>query len=821
MTKPVLWGTISACALIIVAGTVVLYHSGREAFLVRVRDEISGIAVLKMQRISAWYRDEVNDTRFIAEDSNLLQDIHGTLHGGASAKHRLRHHFTNLRKEHGYSDVVLLDSRQNFITSASDGVPGKDERKRWTRAIDESDDSVIVTPLYRRPPDSLIGIDFIDRISNEDMTPVAYLIFEADYDADVQALVEFWPSASHSAETFLLQRDGDHALYLNNLRYRPGSALTFRMPLSRREVPGVRAVLGDSGIVEGTDYRGRDVIAYVGPIQGTPWVMTAKIDAEEVFSPLRIRVIVGAVFALLLSILVGLAFKLAQSRKELSTYRSLYDTERMLEHARSFFRTTVYSMPDGVIITDPAGVVTQMNPAAESMTGWEESEAIGQPLTAVFNIIDEDHRGITESPVDTILREGVVVGLANHTLLLQRDGQEIPIADSGAPIRDVDGTLIGIVLVFRDQSDERAIVRSLEENEEKYRSLVEFSADAVLINQGGRFVYCNPAALTLYGADVESELLGKSPFDIFHPDDHDTIRTRIKILMETGVPRVRQHFRIILLDGNIIDVEVSATQFHYRGEAAIQVVVRDITERLASRRKIDEALAAAEQANRVKSLFLTNISHELRTPLNNILGYNALIRENCPHSSEPEFDEFFDAIELSSNRLLRTMHSILEIARIQSGTYERLHMDFELVAALSPVVAQYRDTARQRALSFVFISELPEVTVHGDVESVLIAVGHLIDNAVKFTEQGIVRMQLSGSDGSAELTISDSGIGMSTEYIAKLREPFSQESEGFTKKYQGIGLGMSIAIHHLEANNVTWQVRSELGKGTSFHLRFS
>lgn len=257
------------------------------------------------------------------------------------------------------------------------------------------------------------------------------------------------------------------------------------------------------------------------------------------------------------------------------------------------------------------------------------------------------------------------------------------------------------------------------------------------------------------------------------------------------------------------------------GEAAIQVVVRDITERLAARRKIDEALSAAEQANRVKSLFLTNISHELRTPLNNILGYNSLIREICPHTDEPEFAEFFDAVEQSGNRLLRTVHSILEIARIQSGTYTRSHEDFDLVAALSPVIAQYRETARQRSLAFVFLTEQPVAMVYGDVESVIIAITHLIDNAVKFSDEGNVEMRLKKANSDTELVISDTGIGMSAEYIAKLREPFSQESEGFNKKYQGIGLGLSIAIHRLEANSVTWHVESEVGKGTSFHLRFS
>jgi PAS domain S-box-containing protein len=119
------------------------------------------------------------------------------------------------------------------------------------------------------------------------------------------------------------------------------------------------------------------------------------------------------------------------------------------------FRITLASIGDAVIATDAAGRITLMNPVAEALTGWTAAEASGQDLAAVFRIINEMTRQEVESPAMRVIREGVVVGLANHTLLIARDGAEIPIDDSGAPIHDATGNLQGVVLVFRDIAERR------------------------------------------------------------------------------------------------------------------------------------------------------------------------------------------------------------------------------------------------------------------------------------------------------------------------------------------------------------------------------
>ncbi len=152
--------------------------------------------------------------------------------------------------------------------------------------------------------------------------------------------------------------------------------------------------------------------------------------------------------------------------------------EKVLSETETLYRTTFYSIGDAVITTDDKGFVQRMNPVAERLTGWKEADAQGKMLEEVFRIINEETREIVESPAQKVLKLGVIVGLANHTLLLSKDGREMPIADSGAPIKDEDSKVAGVVLVFRDQTEERKSQKLLEESEAKYRELIE-STDAI------------------------------------------------------------------------------------------------------------------------------------------------------------------------------------------------------------------------------------------------------------------------------------------------------------------------------------------------------
>src|ERR1700722_11342431 len=190
-------------------------------------------------------------------------------------------------------------------------------------------------------------------------------------------------------------------------------------------------------------------------------------------------------------------------------------TRRLRESEARALRI-LQSIGDAVIITDAEGFVTRMNPVAEALTGWTVADAEGQPLTRVFHIVNEQTREPVEGPVEKGKRTGSVVGLANHTILIARDGKEIPIDDSGAPIHGDDGALNGIVLVFRDVEERRAAELERERIGERLNQVLEVTTDAIVaVDRNWVMTYLNPRAARLYASD--QQVLGRAVWDAF-PD---------------------------------------------------------------------------------------------------------------------------------------------------------------------------------------------------------------------------------------------------------------------------------------------------------------
>ncbi len=266
---------------------------------------------------------------------------------------------------------------------------------------------------------------------------------------------------------------------------------------------------------------------------------------------------------------------------------------RALRESETSLETTLRSIGDGVIVTDARGVVTRMNPVAEQLTGWSFADACGEPLDRVFQIVNETTRALVESPVVKVFREGTVVGLANHTLLIARDGVERPIADSGAPIRDARGALAGVVMVFRDQTEEHATEKALRQSETRFRTLLEAAPDALVsIDADGRIVLVNKQVEALFGY-VAEELIGQ-PIDLLVPQRlrsrHAEHRARYRAAprarpMGSGAPLVGRR-----KDGSEFFVGVSLSHAETDAGLLATAAVRDVSTQV----RTQEALANSE-----------------------------------------------------------------------------------------------------------------------------------------------------------------------------------------------------------------------------------
>ncbi|WP_321419576.1 PAS domain S-box protein [uncultured Methanomethylovorans sp.] len=491
--------------------------------------------------------------------------------------------------------------------------------------------------------------------------------------------------------------------------------------------------------------------------------------------------------------------------------------EKALMESEELFRTTLYSIGDGVITTDTNGCLRQMNHVAEKLTGWLEKEAMGKPLEVIFRVINEDTRQQVEIPVRKVLREGQIVGLANHTLLISKDNREIPIADSGSPIINQKGDITGVVLVFRDQTEERVAQKALMESEARFRKLVVTAPEAIFVQTEGCFTYVNPAALRLFGAESQEQLLGKSILERIHPDYRDIVRERMHLVNneQQNVPAIEEVY--LRLDGTSFTVELSVMPLNYDGLNGALVFFRDITERKQLEMALLRAKMISDEANRTKNEFLANTSHELRTPLNSIIGFSDLLLDGEMDEITEKQRKYIRIINESGHLLLNIINRILDISSIDYGQMNLNYTKFNLCNAIQDTCVMMQTLANRKSIELIVDVDSRINEINADIVKFKEIVSNLVDNSVKFTPNGgTVVVSAIQNENGVEVSVTDTGIGISEEHIGKIFDPFFQVDSSTTRRYGGTGLGLALIKQFIVMHGGNIWVKSEPSKGTRF-----
>jgi PAS domain S-box-containing protein len=546
--------------------------------------------------------------------------------------------------------------------------------------------------------------------------------------------------------------------------------------------------------------------------------------------------------------------------------------------ARRWLATTLQSIGDAVIATDNDGRVTFMNGVAERLTGWTEADAHGRDLTEVFAIFSELTRETVESPVSKVLREGTVVGLANHTLLRAKNGVEIPIDDSGAPIKDARGQVFGVVLVFRDVTAEKraekrraflaramvALASSLDYRETLKRVAelaVPELADWVsvdILEPESKLV----RQVAVAHVDPKKVKFAREIGEQYPPNrnaDNGTARVirSGKSELYTEIPRAlvesaaqdENHLRmlrelklesamVVALRGESGRV-LGAMTFVYadsgrRYSADDLSFAEDFARRavmaIENARAVSEVEAAgarerfmreqAELANTAKDHFLATVSHELRTPLNVILGWAVVLRER---EAPPDFQRALGVIERNARAQARLIEDVLDVSRIISGKLALSLRAVNVGEAVRAAVEGMRPAADAKGIQLDLSAGDDErtLTITADADRLQQIFWNLLANAVKFTPKGgaiTVSAERIGSEVC--IRVSDTGEGIRAGALPYVFEPFRQADSSTTRRHGGLGLGLSLVKQIAAAHGGTVEASSPgEGQGASFVVR--
>lgn len=541
----------------------------------------------------------------------------------------------------------------------------------------------------------------------------------------------------------------------------------------------------------------------------------------------------------------------------------------LAEQLQASLATTLRSIGDAVITTDADGRVTLLNAVAERLTGWTEEAARGRLLPEVFDIVNEQTRSTVQNPVEKVLESGGVVGLANHTLLIAKDGRETPIDDSGAPIRGHGGRIEGVVMVFRDVTERKRAEQQnsfltdaatvLAESLDFRETLTRVAALSVprladwcavdMAKDGGASV----ERLGVAHVDPAKVELARKLGERYPPDPN--ARTGVPNVIRTGRSELYPSIPDELIEASCVDEEhlrlarglnlrsamvvplvartgvVGAISFVY-AESGRTYAPEDLrfAEDVARRCAIaieNAALYAAEQrarqvadtANRAKDEFLATISHELRTPLNAIVGWAKMMAS--ADLDETKTARAIETIERNAIAMAQLIEDLLDVSRIISGKMRLVLQAVEISSIVEAAIESAKPSAEARGVRILQRMEPRIGALRGDPTRLQQVVWNLLSNAVKFTgRDGKVEVVVRRYQSSVEISVQDTGKGIDSRFLPFIFDPFRQEDGSTTRSRGGLGLGLAITRQLVELHGGTIHAESDgEGCGATFIVR--
>jgi PAS domain S-box-containing protein len=535
----------------------------------------------------------------------------------------------------------------------------------------------------------------------------------------------------------------------------------------------------------------------------TPFIIVSGTLGEEIAVEMLKY---GAADYLLKQNLKRLVTAVEHSLKEASLKQEKVKTEKELKESEEKFRTITENSADAIFVVDQSGKYVFTNKKVTELLGYSKEEMVSITL---IDLAPDNQADKFMFLFNQLLSKGKVTG---EVELLKKDGTFLPV--------DINAVVLPGGLLYgscRDISEKKLAEKELIESEKKYRSIFENIQDVYYqIDINGNITAISPSIKRLSGYTPE-ELIGKpSAFFYLYPEERKSLLENLSNKGEVWDYEIRMRTR----DEQIKYTSLNAhLMFDTEGKPiGIEGSLRDVNERKHIEIELKKAKEKAEESDRLKSAFLTNISHEIRTPMNGILGFTELLKE--PNLSSDDQQDYIQTIQISGARMLNTINSIVDISKIESGLMKVDINETNINEKIEFTYKFFKPEAEIKGLHLLFKNSLPakEAIIKTDNEKVYGMLTNLIRNAIKFTYEGSIEFGYEKKGKYLEFFVKDTGVGIPKNQMELIFERFRQGSESHNRGYEGSGLGLSIAKSYVEMLGGEIWVESEEGKGSTFYF---
>lgn len=501
-------------------------------------------------------------------------------------------------------------------------------------------------------------------------------------------------------------------------------------------------------------------------------------------------------------------------------------TEKTLEDERTRLSVTLKSIGDAVITTDAEGYITSMNPIAEQLTNWSNKDARGQSVKMVFSIFDESNQKPIANPIEKVMATGEIIYLSNHTMLIAKDGTKYQISDSAAPIRDGDGDIQGMVLVFSDVSEQYHLREAANKSRRDLLAIMNNSPAVIYVkDRDSRFTFINKELENFLQMKMQ-DVVGKKTGDIFPKEIADEMVANDKAVLAAG-HALESEETATHNDGLHTYSTVKFPLFDDEGNIyAVCGVSTDITERIESEEVLSKLQYQLHQAQKMDALgnLTGGIAHDYNNMLGVVLGYADLLK-NSLSDHQPALAKYAHEIIRAGERGAGLTKKLLAFSRKKASREDSLNLN----SLLQDEQQMLEKTLTVRIKLVFDLQEnlWPVWLDDSDMEDAILNMSinamHAIEGNGQLTiqtrNQGLKQIdaQVLGlrPDDYVLLSITDTGCGMDDAVKGKIFEPFFS-----TKGERGSGLGLSQVYGFVQRSGGVIKVHSERAQGSCFLLYF-
>jgi PAS domain S-box-containing protein len=834
------WPQLALLAMLVLgltAGAVTLNYRlerGREVA------RLEAVSDLRAKQIDDWLGDRMSEALFLRNSEYLSSAyLQWQDERDRAAGVRLLERMSEFTQSNHYHGWLLLDGAAQPVATEPNTERQVDPALRIAvlRAVDTGE--VQHSEIYRvddgQPRQRL---DIVAPLIRSGTPARAVAVLRIDTSVFIAPLLRGWPVPSQTAESLLL-RVTDGMVSGSFGRGAP-------KPLAAADLLAAQAIRGERQLgsaYDGVDFRGVPVTGVVRRVRGTDWYLVVKIDRSELVGIAAGNSVWIIAAGLLALFALALGLYAARERESLRVALAQGSEREAKLRALALLNSLAEGSTDAIFARDLQGRFLMRNRAS----------LLGLPFKPGSSGQSLQDLGLPDDEIEQLRANDSRVTAEDRTLTftehLTPSGERRTFQVTKGPLRDGQGTLIGVFGISRDITDAQRVAEELAQHRHHLQELVQdrttelqqaahqlAQSEAFLrllaVNIPGMFGYwdrdlrCRFANIDYarwFGLKPEQmlgrharDLLGVERYEQLLPMANDVLRgnahrVELDARSPTGkvLPALAQYVPDAR-DGAVHGFFVLVTDISQLKD--VQARLRDMNVELT------EARDRAEAATRAKSAFLANMSHEIRTPMNAVIGLAHLLRRDDPRPSQADrLDKIHDA----ARHLSQVIDDILDLSKIESGKLTLEHTNFSLRALLRRAEAMVAERARVKGLTITLDDGAVPDRLRGDPTRLSQALLNLLSNAVKFTDSGSIGMAVQALDDGdnalrVRFTVTDTGIGIEPDQIDKLFSAFQQADSKTTRRFGGTGLGLAITRHLAQLMGGDAGVESEPGQGSCF-----